>query len=60
MWRVVDQGNVVQFGPKAANNYVWKPTTNEKTVIRRKRRSFVLDIDMVKPKGEEHHLLGQA
>ena len=52
VWRVVQQGNVVQFGPTAEDNYIWDPQTQEKIMMRRKGRSFVLDADLVK-KGDD-------
>ena len=48
VWRIVEQGNVVQFGPTAEDNYIWDPQMQEKIQMRRKGRSFVLDVDMVK------------
>ena len=47
VWRIVEQGKVVQFGPKAEDNYIWDPQMQEKIRMRRKGRSFVLDVDMV-------------
>ena len=47
VWRIVEQGKVVQFGPAVEDNYIWDPQTHEKIAMRRKGRSFVLDADMV-------------
>ena len=60
VWRIVEQGNVVQFGPMANDNYIWDPHTQEKIMMRRKGRSFVLDVDMVKRSQEEPPFMGQA
>ena len=51
VWRIVEQGNLVQFGPKPEDNYIWDPEAGEKIAMRRKGRSFVLDVDMVRPGG---------
>ena len=47
VWRMVEKGNVVQFGPKSEDNYILNPDTREKVMMRRKGRSFVLDAEMV-------------
>ena len=49
VWRLVEQGNVVQFGPKPEDNYIWDPQAQEKIAMRKKGRSFVVDADMVRP-----------
>ena len=48
VWRMVEKGNIVQFGPKAEDNYIYNPERNDKIALRRKGRSFVLDAEMVK------------
>ena len=48
VWRMVERGNIVQFGPKAEDNYIYNPERNDKIALRRKGRSFVLDAEMVK------------
>ena len=60
VWRIVEQGNVVQFGPTAEDNYIWDPQTQEKIMMRRKGRSFVLDVDMVKRREEKVPFMRQA
>ena len=47
VWRMVEQGNVVQFGPKVSDNYIYNADRDEKIMLRRKGRSFVLDAEMV-------------
>ena len=42
--RITEKGNIVQFGPKDEDNYVFNPSTDEKVLIRRKGRKFVLDV----------------
>ena len=41
--RITEQGNVVQFGPREEDNYIYNPRTDEKIQMRRKGRKFVLD-----------------
>ena len=66
VWRMVDLGNVVRFGPRREDNYIWNPQTGDKIMMRRKGRSFVLDVDMIKPQGkakdnaEQSHFSRQA
>ena len=60
VWRIVEQGNVVQFGPSAKDNYIWDPHAQEKIMMRRKGRSFVLDVDMVKRSEEGCPFMRQA
>ena len=45
--RITENGNIVQFGPKDSDNYVFNPTTEEKIMMRRKGRKFVLDVDFL-------------
>ena len=54
--RIVERGNLVQFGPKAEDNFIKDIATGQKISIRRKGRSYVMDVDMVKKKtlGEPH------
>ena len=47
--RIVDKGNIVKFGPRVEDNYILNPGTQEKIMLRRKGRSFVLDAELVKP-----------
>ena len=60
VWRLVEQGNVVQFGPKVDDNYIWDPQTQEKIMLRRKGRSFVVDVDMVTRSEEKVPFTWQA
>ena len=46
--RIVDKGNIVKFGPKVEDNYILNPGTQEKIMMRRKGRSFVLDAELVR------------
>ena len=43
--RITEKGNIVQFGPDAADNYIYNPATNEKVILRRKGRKFIMDVD---------------
>ena len=51
--RIVEKGNIVRFGPRVEDNYIMNPETQEKIMLRRKGRSFVLDAELVKPKKGE-------
>lgn len=55
VWRIAEKGNLIQFGPRAEDNFILNTKTKEKIGIRRKGRSYVLDGDMVKP-----HFMRQA
>ena len=46
--RITEHGNIVQFGPKEEDNYIFNPSTEEKAMIRRKGRKFVLDASFIK------------
>ena len=46
--RITENGNVVQFGPKDEDNYIFNPRTDEKLMMRRKGRKFVLDASFVR------------
>ena len=45
--RITEHGNIVQFGPKDEDNYIFNPRTEEKAMMRRKGRKFVLDASFV-------------
>ena len=45
--RITEQGNIVQFGPKDEDNYIFNPATNEKIGLRRKGRKFVVDVEFL-------------
>ena len=40
--------NIVQFGPKEENTYIFNPSTEEKAMMRRKGRKFVLDVSFIR------------
>ena len=46
--RIVERGNIVQFGPKEEDNYIFNPDNGEKVRIRKRGRKFVLDVDLVR------------
>ena len=46
--RIVEKGNWVQFGPKPEDNFIQNVKTLEKVHMRKKGRSYVLDIEFVK------------
>lgn len=43
--RITDRGNIVQFGPRDADNYIFDPRTESKVMLRRKGNKFVMDMD---------------
>lgn len=45
--RITEQGNIVQFGPKDDDNYIYNPSTDEKIWLRRKGRKFVVDVSFL-------------
>ena len=45
--RITEKGNIVQFGPEEGDNYIFNPDTEEKVMLRRKGRKFVLDVNFL-------------
>ena len=43
--RITERGNLVQFGPRVEDNYIYNPSTGDKVKLRRKGNKFVLDMD---------------
>ena len=48
VYRIVEKGNRVQFGPEAEDNFIENVRTGEKVFMRRKGRSYVLDVEFMK------------
>ena len=46
--RITENGNIVQFGPKEEDNYIFNPDNGEKVRIRKRGRKFVLVVDLVR------------
>ena len=46
--RITECGNIVQFGPREEDNYIFNPRTDEKLMMRRKGRKFVLEASFVR------------
>ena len=44
--RVVEKGNVVQFGPEEEDNFVMNRNSKEKIMMRKKGKSYVIDIKL--------------
>lgn len=55
--RITEHGNLVQFGPRVEDNYIFNPATEEKVMLRRKGRKFVLDVNFLAGRS---HFSGQA
>ena len=50
VWRIAEKGNLVQFGPRREDNFIQNIDSGERTEIRRKGRSYVLDVELVRRK----------
>ena len=55
--RITENGNVVQFGPRAEDNYIFNPDTEEKVMLRKKGNKFILDVNFLAARS---HFSGQA
>ena len=44
--RVLDAGNVVQFGPRLEDNFIMDVGSNDKVYLRRTRNSFILKAEL--------------
>ena len=47
VWRIVEKGNRVQFGPEAEDNFVENIGSGEKIWMRKVGGSYVMDVDFV-------------
>ena len=45
--RIVETGNRVQFGHDVEDNYIQNVVTGDKVPMRRKGRSYVIDVDFI-------------
>ena len=50
--RMVDNGNIVQFGPRKEDNFIQNVETGEKVGMRRSGRSFVMDVEFIEEEKE--------
>jgi hypothetical protein len=48
--RICDMGNVVQFGPEAADNFIKNCRSDEKVLMKKKGGSYVLNVELMMPK----------
>ena len=46
--RITERGNLVQFGPDPAENYIFNPSSGDKVMLRRKGNEFILDMDFAR------------
>ena len=46
--RITERGNLVQFGPDPADNYIFNPSSGDKVMLRRKGNKFILDMDFAR------------
>ena len=58
--RLVEKGNIVQFGPEAWQNYIMNPHTKKKVMLERKGGSFVIRAQFVKSIGGSPGFARQA
>ena len=47
VWRIVEKGNVVQFGPKEEDNFIQNVESRKKILMVRKGGSYVIEADYV-------------
>ena len=47
VWRIAEKGNVVQFGPRAEDNFIQNVQTKKKVQMVRKGGSYVIEADFV-------------
>ena len=52
VYRIVEKGNKVQFGPKPEHNFIMNEKTGKKVYMRRKNRSYVLDVHFVQRRSD--------
>jgi hypothetical protein len=60
VWRVCEKGNVIQFGDEPADCFIKNKRTNRKIFMRKKKGSYVLDVEFVIKKGVETISLGKG
>ena len=48
VFRIVEMGNRVQFGPEAEDNFIENVKTKKKIMLRKKGRSYVMDVEFAK------------
>ena len=60
--RIAERGHIIQFGPRVGDNFIKNVETGQKIAIRKKGRSYVMDVDVVKKaRGDAHsRFAGQA
>ena len=47
VWRIADKGNIVQFGPREEDNFIMNVESQEKVMMKRKKGSYVLDVEFL-------------
>ena len=66
VWRLVEHGNVVCFGPEAHDNYIMNVLTKQKIPLYKRGGSYVMRVEFVKwiadgpAAGDERVIQGQA
>ena len=41
--RIVEKGNIVQFGPNAADNFIMNVSTKDKVMLKQERGQYVME-----------------
>ena len=49
--RITEQGHFVQFGPRDEDNYIFNPKTEEKILMTRRGRRYVMEGDFLRRLG---------
>ena len=60
VWRVCEKGNIIQFGDAAEDCFIKNKKSNRKIFMRRKKGSYVLDVEFVIKKDGETISLGKG
>jgi hypothetical protein len=59
VWRVCEKGNVIQFGDEAEDCFIKNKKSGRKIFMRKKKCSYVLDVEFVLKRGGETISLGK-
>ena len=51
VWRIAERGNLIQFGPRAEDNYIMNKETQKKIMMVRRNGSYVIEAEFVQQPG---------
>ena len=54
--KIVDEQNIVQFGPRQQDNFMYNIKNKIKTPIKRENNTFVIELDVLDPKSDQKSL----